>query len=1056
MLTSTSSPVRTKQFTFRPNHDLIMKPSHQFADPAIVNKLMRLGDKLSDHQFCQNAVIATGNHSIEIALKWILDKMSFSKQTPYATPTMLPQSTSRPSPVLVAVSPTRRSSNNNNNDNDNIINYNHHNHINHNNFKSEEMECTLEEYNNNTFHDKYDKHIINYEQPPPLSIGKSSYNEDDDDLISPTTITITPNHSDSISLSQQQLQYKQNINNTTTRRTTAHSLLSPTNTNLLQQHTETSILGVAIIDDQEIIPLSPITPYSPTTPTTNHDDTSDDNNTPTPPSFGAAISALSSFSYSSFRGNNNNNNNNKINNNNNHNIQVIKGENMLNVLSKDNIDLIIKFLTPKERIKCALLNKMMRNVIYQSCNFNDVWLTFDVGEIYESMKDKLQSKIQLISAKSVNQRYYKNCINISMKGIQFVEDAINTYSKRKMVMINEDDGDDDDDEEIKNDNNDNNNDQDDDWKFSDIITRQRSNNNALPITKSISTPSTVTNIKKKKKKSVRFKKSKPKYASSNTGSNRRLYGFDNNERKRKSQMMIKKKDNKKRLKNEQLNNLWIWKYINCLELNSDNKMDEVFNSFEWELLCKSKLSKTIEFLSFDMLNEIMNPDMFNLISSYFPNLEFLKLSNWDYLEKYKENILEFFKLRPYHIDTSSSSFGSGWEKVESSLIKLKGIKFDKINENVLNLLCNNIILCNQNELNSKFVSESLLSNIIMLEMNKCKLINIAHLQIILNGCINIKYLSLCDLIISNGQTEIHKLWQSTHYNSSFGGYHSSNNHSNHEHSFNDRVSRKKSRTKSKSKSKYYQLDYCHDIPIIYIPKSVKFLKVCYQFALNNVNDDQSDDDLFEDSTVYLDNSSNHSTPVLFAMDIDNDNNNDNNNNNNKKHKKIIKKNKKNKISPLTKPPFYCNLSKCRKKLIEANVIINDPYLINQLYVNNMKSLKNIILNYSSAEHNRYLTFTDFCAFYSNFYENWSKKYTKNINIILNNSLYDSWKLSVNKQQISLFFNKIFNKSENEILKQQEVINIPIQNRFNIKNNSELLFIQKLAKCTDFFSSTIHN
>ena len=289
-----------------------------------------------------------------------------------------------------------------------------------------------------------------------------------------------------------------------------------------------------------------------------------------------------------------------------------------------------------------------------------------------------------------------------------------------------------------------------------------------------SSSSSSSSKERRKKRSVQFKKSKPKYAPSNTGSKRRVYDFCttqtdvaasspsqsqsqsqnnkpffkfnnngyNERRISNNLMMVTKQPSKKVLKDGLLNNLWIWKYLYCLELNSDYRMDEIFNSNEWTLLCKYKLSNTIRFLKFDMLNDILNPDNFNAISNYFPNLEYLDLYNWDYFEKYSIPILEFFKLRPYHClldtsisnDGSSSTFGSGWEKVESSLIKLKGIKFENTNENVLNLLCNNIILCN--ELNNKFIYESLFTQLILLNVNNCKIQNIAHLQIILNGCIN--------------------------------------------------------------------------------------------------------------------------------------------------------------------------------------------------------------------------------------------------------------------------------------------------------------------------------
>ena len=283
-------------------------------------------------------------------------------------------------------------------------------------------------------------------------------------------------------------------------------------------------------------------------------------------------------------------------------------------------------------------------------------------------------------------------------------------------------------------------------------------------------------------------------------------------------------------------------------------------------------------------------------------------------------------------------------------------------------------------------------------------------------------------------------------------------------SFDDRVSKDiTAKSQSKSKSKHYQLDYHNNIPVIYIPKSVKYLKVCHQFdcdqtTLHNTSDDDVDEEeeieeiesLYEDSaTLGLENSSNHSTPLLFAMD-DMDHLSKKPMNPSKSTK--TGKQKKKKIDKLSNPPFYVNLKKCRKKLIEANVIINDPYLINQLCVNNIKSLKNVILNYSSAEHNRYLNFTEFCSFYSNLYEKWSKKYSQNLNIVLNNSLYDGWRYSVNKQQISLFFNKIFNKTETTILKEDQ-LSMSLKHRFNVRNVSELQFISKLAKCTSFFQNT---
>eukprot|EP01084_Bolivina_argentea_P158062 275377_1 len=108
MLTSHSSPIRSKRFAFTPNYAI----KNEFADPNIVSTLMTLGDKLRNHKYCEEAVLSTNNHSTELALKWILKRMTQSKQTASIT-SRITQSTTVSSPILVAISPKQSKQNRN-------------------------------------------------------------------------------------------------------------------------------------------------------------------------------------------------------------------------------------------------------------------------------------------------------------------------------------------------------------------------------------------------------------------------------------------------------------------------------------------------------------------------------------------------------------------------------------------------------------------------------------------------------------------------------------------------------------------------------------------------------------------------------------------------------------------------------------------------------------------------------------------------------------------------------------------------------------------------------
>jgi len=695
-------------------------------------------------------------------------------------------------------------------------------------------------------------------------------------------------------------------------------------------------------DQQEIIAMSPYTPT----------DDEEEERTPTPPSFHNNISSIFSSRHSLFVDIKNN-----------------TKENIFKILCHDNLKQIISFLPIIERINLCICCKFMNNLVLNACNFDDIWLTFNMNEIY---KDGT-GQIVICKAKSIRyKRYYRNCINVSIQSIQFMqkEKENNEYN----------------------------------MNFDNIPTRSRSNN-----------------------KVVRFKQ-------------------ENNSQK--SSLSLLKKKSVKRLKDKYLDNLWIWKCIKCLELNGEHRMDHL----EWQLLCKYKLSKSIQFLSLDMVNrKILNPDNFSLISQHFPNLLHLKLSNWKFMEKYKECILLFFKL-------------SNWEKSESSLVKLKGIELNKLDENVIELLANNIILCNNYKNQRGLIYESLFTQLMSLNITNCSLSNIAHLQIILNGCINLKYLSLEDITICDHSTMIHKLYEKDHGALCGGGYLSNDEKS----KFNDRIQRKKTfkereRNKQKTqKSKHYKMDYLNNVPIIYIPKTVKYLKIYHKFNKNQVYDET-----FYEAEEDSEYSSNTSTPLMFGMDDLTNSPSISLSKQKQKHfKNTSSMQSKKRIFPLALPPFYCNLAKCHKNLIEANVVINDPHLINQLYLNDMKALKNVILNYDSAEHNRYLNFSEFCAFYPNFFENWRGHKTKHINIILNNSLYDSWRYSVNKIHCTRFLEQTFNKKEHQILKEEHLYLTANQNRFvspsnsnknKEKNNLENIFLQKLGKSTDFFQSrTVHH
>merc|ERR1712232_1089810 len=154
------------------------------------------------------------------------------------------------------------------------------------------------------------------------------------------------------------------------------------------------------------------------------------------------------------------------------------------------------------------------------------------------------------------------------------------------------------------------------------------------------------------------------------------------------------------------------------------------------------------------------------------------------------------------------------------------------------------------------------------------------------------------------------------------------------------------------------------------------------------------------------------------------------------------------VNMLSLPPFNCNLSKCRKSLIEANVILNDVYLINQLMEHRMPALKNVILSYSSADHNRYLGLHEFCSSYAHLYNIWDNSMHKHIQIVLNNSMYDGWKYSVHRHQITHFLELIFNKNEDEIVKERKLYFDA--NRFSKIKSLEHMFVANISRCTDFF------
>merc|ERR1712228_615301 len=385
-----------------------------------------------------------------------------------------------------------------------------------------------------------------------------------------------------------------------------------------------------------------------------------------------------------------------------------------------------------------------------------------------------------------------------------------------------------------------------------------------------------------------------------------------------------------------------------------------------------------------------------------------------------------------------------WEKVESSLIKLKSVEFNQCNDRIFNLLANNLLSF---DLNSKFVAESLFTQLMVLTIANVGLSDICHLQIILNGCINIKYLSLCNIHLCASSDQIHKLYQKEHsMDSGGGGYYSNDDDSR----FSDRIQRRKTMKQQKKQT----MEYMDNVPIIYVPKSVKYFKIYHRFKsfyqTTEIYDDtfcEADEDEIDDEeeSKY---SSTHSTPLLFAMD-----------DMTQKSPKRSVKNKSNKkqnhkMQSLALPPFYCNLSKCHKQLIEANVVLNDPYLLNQLIEHQMSCLKYVILSYCSSEHNRYLSLNEFCSFYAHLYRNWNESNSKNVQLVLNNSLYDGWRYSVNKAQITQFFENIFNKKEHQIMSEQQLY-FGVD-RFAKNKSLENLFIDKLSKCTDFFESQVVN
>merc|ERR1712129_115445 len=161
--------------------------------------------------------------------------------------------------------------------------------------------------------------------------------------------------------------------------------------------------------------------------------------------------------------------------------------------------------------------------------------------------------------------------------------------------------------------------------------------------------------------------------------------------------------------------------------------------------------------------------------------------------------------------------------------------------------------------------------------------------------------------------------------------------------------------------------------------------------------------------------------------------------------------KRKSVQKLTLPVFYCNLSKCRNSLIEANVILNDVHLCNQLMEHTMSCLKHVVLRYDSSEHNRYLSLNGFCSSYAHLFRVWDELKVKNVQIILDNVMYDAWKYSVHKQQVSHFLEYIYHKQEVEIRNEKGIYFDA--NRFADSKSSENAFVCRIAERTGFFRST---
>jgi len=781
--------------------------------------------------------------------------------------------------------------------------------------------------------------------------------------------------------------------------------------------------------------------------------------------------------------------------------------NLLLLLPQLRLQHIVQYLSPKERIACCLLCKAMRRLIITSGgkHFADVWFSFDIQSMQRQTSDPRALQIKLVNAASLNARYYKNCVHVCLQSVKFVDDdAEDVWTQFDPMVfldnldtVRDDDEDDayDDDAQTNTTATTNNTTVSDTlspaFNFNAVHTRERSgaaaqsqsplspSSTAVSSTASPPQPSPLMQssgsgsggshnrdqlLSPKTKKFVRFKHV---YTSSDTGSNRRVYTDspkqDHNQHKASilSNIQRKRHDPKsnKRISNTLLHRLWIWREIHCLEIAAIADMDEVFNSLQWELLCKHKLSTAVTFLAFDMAHNIMTPDHFCLIAPYFPNLEYLNLTRWQHDDKYNNVILEFFKLRSYHALSSVS-----WERVENANIKLKGVQFEHVNASCMEMLAQNLSL--SYEANTRRIDESLFTQLITLSVSNCQLTSVVHLQLMLNGCINLKYLSLCNIEISDQQ--IHKVFKQ-----SFESF-STSTSTHHSSTVVDRVERAKSsairKKKKSSKKRVLELEMFDNVPVIYIPKTVKYLKVHHKF-INPHSDrmadfDESDDgggiaaaatdeEDDESKSHTRDCSSNHSTPLLFAMD-------EMDAMRSPSHKRLSRKTsiqqsqttkqkkkiKKKKVRPLSKPPFYCNLSKCRKKLVEANVVVNDPYLMNQLCAHKMKALKYVILGYSSAQHNLYMNFNDFCGAYMSHFQRWDIHECQHTNIILNNALYDSWRYSLYKAQINKFLETVFGKTESQLLKEEQV---PLHSRSTVKHNA---FIQKLSKCTDFFQTPV--